>query len=381
MRKTVNSYYFYMFFLSFQAASFFPAAFQKVHLMERGSMGSGLEKILRKYDGLITGPADLLADKPPSPLFYILANLLRPQLDPDPEAVTPKSVAWRRKAHFIIQKLGPMFLGSPQTIENRNFLRDPDADPVLPDPGVSLPEEPVIFAANHAFRDDSLASILAAKRHTYISLASVPQLFNTFDGFTSWFNGPVLINRKVKKSRNTFIPKSVRVLRYGADLLIFPEGVWNKSPNALVLNLWPGVYRITCETGAKIVPVVHYIRDYTDKLKDNPIHTVIDDPIRIDNLSESAALELIREILATWHYLMMEVYGKATRKEALAGALTSSEAWEKQLAARITTADRYDKEIELKADFRNRTQVLPPHGIFFGLSPISKTSAQPMSGW
>lgn len=336
-------------------------------------MNTPLNLILRKYNGLITGPADLLADKPPSPLFYLLANLLRPQLDPD--SVTAQSVAWRRNLHFIIQKLGPMFLASPQIIENRNYLKNPDADPVLPDPGIRLPDEPVIFAANHAFRDDSLASILAAKRHTYISLASVPQLLNAFDGFTAWLNGPVLINRKVKKSRDTFIPKSVNVLRYGADLLIFPEGVWNKSPNTLILNLWSGVYRIACETGAKIVPVTHYIRDYTDKLKGNPIHTVIDDPIRVDDLSESAALELIRDILASWHYLMMEVYGKVTRKEALTGSMNSSEAWEKQLVARITTADRYDLEIELKADFRPKDKILP-QDIFRPVANISNITAE-----
>ncbi len=47
-------------------------------------------------------------------------------------------------------------------------------------------------------------------------------------------------------------------------LIVFPEGVWNKSPNALSLELWPGIYRIACETGAKIVPIVHYIYDFSE---------------------------------------------------------------------------------------------------------------------
>lgn len=51
----------------------------------------------------------------------------------------------------------------------------------------------------------------------------------------------------------------------GGSLGIFPESVWNKSPNALLIDLWLGIYRIACETGAKVVPVVHYIRDCSNQ--------------------------------------------------------------------------------------------------------------------
>ena len=87
---------------------------------------------------------------------------------------------------------------------------------------------------------------------------------------------------------------------------MFPEGVWNKTPNSLVLNLWPGIYRIAKATGVKVVPVAHYIRDCSDSSKDNKIHTVISDPIRIDDLTEKEGLEYLRDCIATWYYLMME---------------------------------------------------------------------------
>lgn len=70
--------------------------------------------------------------------------------------------------------------------------------------------------------------------------------------------------------------------------MAFPEGVWNKTPDMLILNLWLVIYRIACETGAKVVPIVHYIRNFTGK--NNLIHTVADDSIRIDDFSEQAAL-------------------------------------------------------------------------------------------
>lgn len=271
--------------------------------MTEDRTGTRLDAIIQKYDGVITGLQDLTGDKPPSKLFYILANHLRYVLDSDPEtAISAKGVERRRKLHFIIEKFGSNFLANPQIFESRNFLRNPSLSDVPPDSDIILPPEPLIWTSNHAFKDDILATVLAAKRHAYILFASLPQFYNTLDGITAWLNGAVMFNRKVASSRHSAVSKAVRAMQLGADLIAFPEGVWNKSPNALLIDLWPGIYRIACETGAKVVPVVHYIRDTSNKEKDNPIHTVIDDPVRIDDLSEQAALDYIRDILATWFY-------------------------------------------------------------------------------
>lgn len=319
-----------------------------------------LDKILLKYDGLITGANDLTAGISPSKLFYFLANHLSYLLDPDPEkTISAKGIARRRKFNPVIRKLGVHFLTNPQIFENRNFLRNPLAAEISPDLGIVLPNDPVIWAANHGFKDDTLATILAAKRHTYILFGSLPQFYNTFDGITAWLNGVVMANRKVAISRHSSVPKAVKAMQLGADMMIFPEGVWNKSPNALIIDLWPGIYRIACETGAKVVPVVHYIRDCTVKEKNNPIHTVVDDPIRIDDLSEQAALNLIRDILATWFYLMMDIYGKSTRAEILNGCATATEAWEHRLTALVKTAACYDTEIEFCADYRPKWKIDP----------------------
>lgn len=83
--------------------------------------------------------------------------------------------------------------------------------------------------------------------------------------------------------------------------------------------------------------IVHYIRDCSSQEKDNPI--------RIDNLSERAALEYLRDVLATWYYLMMEVYGKTTRENLLRGAASSIEAWEQQPIDRIKTAASMIKKL------------------------------------
>lgn len=264
-------------------------------------------------------------------------------------------------------------MSNPQIFENRNALRNPDLVDVPPDADIALSKEPVIWVANHGFKDDVLATILAVKRPACILFGSLPQFYNTFDGVTAWLSGVVMMNRKVSVSKRAIIPKAVRAMHLGADLVVFPEGVWNKSPNALLINLWPGIYRIACETGAKIVPVSHYIRDCSNMEKNNPIHTVVDDPVRIDDLSEQAALEYVRDILATWFYLMMERYGKTTRENLLGGAESSVKVWEQQLIDSVKTVARYDKEIETQADYRPKWKTLP-QDVWCPVANISKVT-------
>lgn len=101
------------------------------------------------------------------------------------------------------------------------------------------------------------------------------------------------------------------------------------------------------------------MRDFDNKEKQNFLHTVIDDPIRIDNLSERAALEYIRDILATWFYLMMEIYGKTTRKELLEKANYPIEVWEQRLRESVNAVARYDREVELCANYHSKWKVMP----------------------
>lgn len=334
------------------------------------------QKILDICGNMVTGPSDLLADQPPSRLFWFTAKHFSALLSGDAKvAISEKGIRWRRRLHPIIKKLGPGFLANPQVFENRNYLRAPDAATIAPDNGITLPDRPVIWAPNHAFKDDPLASVLAAQRHAYMLFGSLPQIFNTVDGLTAWLNGIIAINRKSEASRRTSVEKGCRALNCGVDLILYLEGILNKTANELILHLWPGIYRIACETGAPIVPIVHYLRDMTNTEPDNPIHTVVDDPIQIDQLSEKAALEYLRDVMATWFYLMMERYGKTTRAELLRGANSPQAAWEKNLRGRLGLIDRYDKEIELSADYRPK-DIIRPETVWAGVASIDHITPQ-----
>lgn len=321
-----------------------------------------LLKLEKKLEGKITSIEDLTAGEKPNFLFYLLINFFGYLLDERPEKTISKvGVKVRKNIHFIIDKLGSLFLSNPQVLEDRKFLADKKEDLKLcAYKDIVLPDEPVIWVANHGFKDDILASVLAAKRHSYILLASLPHIYNTFDGVTVWLNGAIIVNRKVRSSRKAVIDKCKKVLENGSDVMIFMEGVWNKTPEKLVLDLYPGAYKLAKSTGYKIVPITHYIKDPAGvKDKNNVIHTVIDHPIDVSDLSQEEALSLIRDNHATWTYLMMEKYGQSTREELLKGFSNADEAWEHELVRRRQTVGKYDDSIEMSADFRNREIVRP----------------------
>lgn len=330
-------------------------------------MKNSIEYIEKKYGDYIINIHDLIGDDDPSKLFYFLMNHFGYLLNPEDELdLKDNRIAIRKRIHILIDKLGPLFLSSRQVIEDKNELIGLQGEKRTT---IQLPNEPVIFAANHGFKDDVLATVLAAKRHAYILFGSVPQFYNTFDGITAYANGVIMGNRKFKPSRNSTVLKSIKLLEKGTtDLIIFPEGVWNKSPNLLMIDLWPGIYRIANKTKSKIVPICHYLDE-----NNNVIHTVIDEPISIEGMSEQEGLSYIRDTISSWYYLMMEKYGKSTREEILQGK-SFSERWEEELIKRVATADRYDSEIELSADFRPKDKVRE-EDVFASIASIDNVNA------
>ena len=314
-----------------------------------------IKKLLIPLGNHITTPSDLLGDAEPSILFRPMVRLISHLMSCDLDRMLSKSsMMVRRLIHPILVMVAPLFASYRQVMESKNALLGIDA----PDAPLVLPREPVIWCPTHAFKDDVVASILVS-RHAYILFGSLPAFFNTFDGVSAYINGVVMCNRKVKASKKASFDGAVQVLRMGTDMLMYPEGVWNKTPDKLMLDFWPGAYRIAKETGSKIVPVIHYLADPHKKYKGNVIHTVVADPISMDGLSEQEGLELLRDTMATWYFLMMEKYGQSTREELLGEFDNADDAWESYIAMHTGCIKYYDREIELTADYRPRSIVRP----------------------
>lgn len=333
-----------------------------------------IEQLLFKYKDSVNDITDLIGDDDPSKIFLTLLTLLGHLLDNEPsECISMTSVVLRKKLNVLFKILGPNFLSCPQVIENRDDLVN-GVETGIPDKGIILPESPVIWMPNHHFKDDALATVLAAYRNAYIAFGSLPQFYNTIDGLTAWINGVIILNRKNKNSKKAFLEKASYLFDKGTDLILYPEGVWNKSPNKLVLDLWPGIYLLAKNNNVPVVPIVHYIDRPHLMEKDNLIRTVIDDPIDITCMSEKDALECLRDKLATWYYLLLEKYGKTTRDTLLDGYSTATEAWETLLKQRVSTADRYDSSIELSADYIPN-DIVSPSDVFSAVANVKNINS------
>lgn len=356
-----------------------------------------IEDYVYKYREHLTGFVDLIGDKEaPSRQFLYNIKHYGYLLEDDPNLVISKKDVFIRKLILdkLIKKIGPSQLKNKQIFENRNALRSNDNSS---ERKITLSKEPIIWTPNHHFKDDVLASYLATGRQSYILFGSVPQFYNTFDGVLANLVGSLMTNRKVSSSKHASIKKAGRAIELGSDILCFPEGIWDKLPHELLLQFWSGVYHIAKENGAKVAPIVHYIYDPTLQIdsKINPIHTVVDDPIDITQFSEKAGLEYLRDVMASWYYLMMEKYGKSTREDIIkfyekramdrndklskesfeAKKLTSHEAYELYLMDLLETVDWYDSEIELSYDYRPK-DIVRPEDVFEPIANIKNTTYQ-----
>jgi len=331
-----------------------------------------LDSLVSKYSDALLSKEDLIGDDnyDMSALFYLNNKKYMYLLDNDPEvAVKLKDIEFRRKFYKILQKYGHLALKCEQKIENRNFIENPDSTNVSEDNGIVLPEKPVIFVANHGFRDDILATVLAAKRHAYIYLGSLPEFYNTSNGVAMNLVGTVMMNRKSKASKMASLEKVKRVMDLGTDVIVFPEGGWNKSINEITLPLWHGIYLMSKMNNCDVVPICHYVRDSESLKKTNTIHTIVDNPIHLYEMEEKEALLYLRDILSSWQYKMMELYGQSTRDKELEGFATSREAWDYKLTERMKCVGRYDSTIEMMSDYRDKG-IARPEDVFAPIANI-----------
>lgn len=318
------------------------------------------QKVYEQYKDCLNDISDLFGDgyDGMSNLFYLWNRRYLHWLDNDPVvAVSEKEIHLRRKFYKVLQKIGPSVLKCKQVFENRNLLNDPTSTQM--DEGIVLPDKPVIFVSNHGFHDDVLATLLAARRHAYYVWGSLPLLFNTFDGFASALVGGSCVNRNNKNSRSHSLAKALKVIEYGTDLIVYPEGGWNKTSERLVLDLWKGAYDFSLAARCEVVPIVHYVRDAEVLDKKNIIHTVVDDPIKLYEMPMDEALTYLRDVLASWQYKMMERYGKSTREVEMTSHETADEKWHAHLKERMKGVARYDSNIEKHADYRPKSIVRP----------------------
>lgn len=114
---------------------------------------------------------------------------------------------------------------------------------------------PCVFAINHIGKMDVEIVSEVLNQQFFLLLREFENTHKTLDGVMLALCGVVYMNPHDPIDRSEAKERLVQVLRDGANVMIFPEGVWNLSPNALMLPLYWGTVEIAYKSGASILPI------------------------------------------------------------------------------------------------------------------------------
>ena len=115
-------------------------------------------------------------------------------------------------------------------------------------------DRPVIFAGTHIGGDDVETAFEVLKTPCWLLLGDPKEIYRNSAGLMLDLNGVICFDTAHKRDRQIAKERCIALLKKGGNLLIFPEGAWNISPNQLVMHLFPGVAEMARECGAEIVP-------------------------------------------------------------------------------------------------------------------------------
>lgn len=164
---------------------------------------------------------------------YLLSN------DPD-DVISKSGILVRKAINPIYRKVIPFSTKNELIVERKEDVPK---------------DKKIIYSATHGFRDDIVLTLKTIDAPVYLLYGSLLDFYYSIDGLALWLNGTIIVDRKDKKSRAAAILKMERALKLGSNLLIYPEGVWNKEQSLIVQKLYTGIYDVAEKEEALVVPI------------------------------------------------------------------------------------------------------------------------------
>lgn len=211
-----------------------------------------------------------------------------------------KCVELRKKIYFLIR----LILKIDQVFSKEEVI-------VLNDDHVQKTEGPKIFACTHIGGNDIQRTFQIINEPAYLMLGDPGILYKMPIYQALKLNGVIPLETKDRYDRKIAYNRSIELLNNGGNLLIYPEGAWNVSPNVIVMKLFAGTVRLAKETGAEIVPIA--VEQY-----DNKFYFNIGKNYTISRETDKTDKELtddLRDKLATLKWNIMESQPQIMRKD------------------------------------------------------------------
>lgn len=192
------------------------------------------------------------------------------------------------------QRLHPAFLVAYRLMNRLHGIRVHVSGEALPADG------PLIFAPTHVGKFDVEAIGEAIQAHFYLLSGDFENLQGGAEQLFLNLNGVLYFRETDPDDRKAIAEIMVAHLRAGGNLLYYPEGAWNLSPNLPVLPLFPGILRVARESGAKIIPIG--AEQYQKRFE-----VRIGKPVDVSDFSDAGeALAQLRDTMATLKWEIWE---------------------------------------------------------------------------
>ena len=209
-----------------------------------------------------------------------------------------KGIEFRKKIHPLIN----LILKIDQVLSKEEIV-------VISNKSIVKPNESKIFACTHIGGNDIQRTFQVINEPAYLMLGDPGILYKMPIYYGLKLNGVIPLETKNKQDRKIAYNRAIELLNNGGNLLIYPEGAWNVTPNEMVMKIFTGTVRMAKETGVDIIPIA--VEQY-----DNVFYFNVGKNYSIDkntNLSLTELNEDLRDKLATLKWEIMETQPKLDR--------------------------------------------------------------------
>lgn len=210
-----------------------------------------------------------------------------------------KGIQLRKKIHLLIT----LILKIDQLLSHENII-------IINDKHIET-DIPKIFACTHIGGNDIQRTFQVIKKPAYLMLGDPGILYKMpiYQGLK--LNGVIPLETKNKADRLIAYNRAKELLNSNGNLLIYPEGAWNVTPNLVVMKIFTGTVRLAKETGAEIIPIATEQYENTFYFNIGENYSISKNcPKSIDELNKE-----LRDKLATLKWEILEIQPKLKRSE------------------------------------------------------------------
>lgn len=185
----------------------------------------------------------------------------------------------------------------------------------------------IIYANTHRFKPDIEKISLSLNKPSVMVASDFKNSYKTISGWYFNTRPTIFVDQYSKEDKKYTYEMIVRYLKEGNNCMIFPEAVWNLSPNKIILDVFSGTVRAALESNSIIVctAIERYgknyvinrdgffdpqqiLKKYTDKSFDEINTKPIYSELRKKIIDECNSI--LRDKLATLTFEIWEAYCK-----------------------------------------------------------------------